>query len=258
MSLFEDTMGSPNIPFPTLGGKVFWNELERQGRFVLQQNIVTKHCRILNTNNIRVGWGSESDMRERLECLLLEPGVVFEPKERQPQYGDIIGVHRLGGVYDHYGIYESDDCIYEYAAHGHDFGEADIHVTTLKKFIRDSGNGNLFILTFPNQNDAPVKSYESASAADPLPHFYTPEETVRRAKSRLGETKYSLLFNNCEHFAIWCKTGVHESHQANEILGQAAELVCRVVMGTVEAVDGVLDGVEGVLDRVENVIDEFA
>jgi hypothetical protein len=36
---------------------------------------------------------------------------------------------------------------------------------------------------------------------------------IQRAKSRLGETKYDLFFNNCEHFATWCKTGLHDSEQ---------------------------------------------
>ena len=29
--------------------------------------------------------------------------------------------------------------------------------------------------------------------------------TLRRAMGRLGEQDYNLLFNNCEHFATWCK-----------------------------------------------------
>ena len=37
--------------------------------------------------------------------------------------------------------------------------------------------------------------------------------TVRRAMGRLGEQNYNLLFNNCEHFAHWCKTGRHRSSQ---------------------------------------------
>ena len=49
-------------------------------------------------------------------------------------------------------------------------------------------------------------------------HLYTPEETVERAKRRLGEQDYNLLTNNCEYFAIWCKTGVHESHQIKDFL----------------------------------------
>ena len=37
--------------------------------------------------------------------------------------------------------------------------------------------------------------------------------TLRRAMGRLGEQRYNLLFNNCEHFAHWCKTGRHRSAQ---------------------------------------------
>jgi hypothetical protein len=40
-----------------------------------------------------------------------------------------------------------------------------------------------------------------------------PELVLQRAKSRLGEKKYDVFFNNCEHFARWCKTGEHESEQ---------------------------------------------
>ncbi|HEY9301932.1 MAG TPA: lecithin retinol acyltransferase family protein [Phormidium sp.] len=42
---------------------------------------------------------------------------------------------------------------------------------------------------------------------------FVPDVVVHRAESRLGERKYNLLFNNCEHFANWCKTGVNYSQQ---------------------------------------------
>jgi hypothetical protein len=42
--------------------------------------------------------------------------------------------------------------------------------------------------------------------------------TVRRAMGRLGEQNYNLLFNNCEHFAHWCKTGRHRSNQVEDWL----------------------------------------
>ena len=35
---------------------------------------------------------------------------------------------------------------------------------------------------------------------------------------RLGEQDYNLLFNNCEHFANWCKTGRHRSSQVEDWL----------------------------------------
>lgn len=42
--------------------------------------------------------------------------------------------------------------------------------------------------------------------------------TLRRAMGRLGEQNYNLLFNNCEHFAHWCKTGRHRSRQVEQAL----------------------------------------
>lgn len=42
--------------------------------------------------------------------------------------------------------------------------------------------------------------------------------TLRRAMGRLGEQRYNLLFNNCEHFASWCKTGHHRSAQVEDWL----------------------------------------
>ena len=44
------------------------------------------------------------------------------------------------------------------------------------------------------------------------------EETLQRARGRLGEQNYNLLFNNCEHFAYWCKTGRHRSNQVEDWL----------------------------------------
>lgn len=48
---------------------------------------------------------------------------------------------------------------------------------------------------------------------------YLPNMVIERAESRLRlrENKYNIAFNNCEHFATWCKTGKHESKQVNEM-----------------------------------------
>ena len=47
-------------------------------------------------------------------------------------------------------------------------------------------------------------------------HLYTREETLQRAYRRLGERNYNLITNNCEHFAIWCRTGISSSSQVKE------------------------------------------
>ena len=60
----------------------------------------------------------------------------------------------------------------------------------------------------------PVSVVEHADAS-------TPGVTLRRAMGRIGEQNYNLLFNNCEHFAIWCKTGRHRSSQVDSVLERA-------------------------------------
>ncbi|MBS4710303.1 lecithin retinol acyltransferase family protein, partial [Aeromonas caviae] len=44
------------------------------------------------------------------------------------------------------------------------------------------------------------------------------EESIDRAYSRLGEAHYSTLFNNCEHFVLWCIEGFHYSKQINQLI----------------------------------------
>ena len=39
------------------------------------------------------------------------------------------------------------------------------------------------------------------------------DKSLERARSRLGEKKYNVLTNNCEHFVNWAKTGVSQSSQ---------------------------------------------
>jgi len=40
------------------------------------------------------------------------------------------------------------------------------------------------------------------------------EEIVRRARSRLGENRYRLLTNNCEHLCEWC---VHDCSRSSQV-----------------------------------------
>jgi hypothetical protein len=42
---------------------------------------------------------------------------------------------------------------------------------------------------------------------------------MHRAASRIGERRYSLSGNDCEHFANWCATGVAISYQVVEVAG---------------------------------------
>jgi hypothetical protein len=47
---------------------------------------------------------------------------------------------------------------------------------------------------------------------------YTPDEVVARARSRLGENRYRIATNNCEHFCEWCLSGEGRSEQVERII----------------------------------------
>jgi Lecithin retinol acyltransferase len=42
---------------------------------------------------------------------------------------------------------------------------------------------------------------------------FGPAERVARARSRLGEDRYRVFSNNCEHFCEWCVSGAARSRQ---------------------------------------------
>lgn len=143
--------------------------------------------------------------------------------------GDVVGVSR--GVYDHYGVFINDDQVISYTSKGSDVGSDNfIQSNSLATFLR--GSDSYFILNFPTAHGTPEKIKKVVSCATvsggmpDLSWFrkiknyklYSPTETVKRAESRLGEQTYSLTFNNCEHFAIWCKTGISESHQVKKVI----------------------------------------
>ena len=53
---------------------------------------------------------------------------------------------------------------------------------------------------------------------DSNPHFDR-EDVVLRARGRLGENRYDILSNACEHFCEWCLRGVSRSRQLESLLG---------------------------------------
>jgi Lecithin retinol acyltransferase len=48
---------------------------------------------------------------------------------------------------------------------------------------------------------------------------YNGAEVVARARSRLGEDRYRITSNNCEHFCEWCIAGEPRSEQVDHLLG---------------------------------------
>lgn len=83
----------------------------------------------------------------------------------------------------------------------------------------DCGNGT--VIHYYKGGEEPTitpTSFETFALGNPVfvkPYTisYVPDVVMERAESRLGERRYQLLTNNCEHFATWCKIGRSESQQ---------------------------------------------
>lgn len=153
--------------------------------------------------------------------------------------GDIIGIRRPLG-YEHYAVYIGGSKVIHYAAESGNFGEATVHEAPIEDFL--DGQQTFFVLDFDEVGKHPTKQRKgwSALSIDPLgrafdelgccipdhdiEHIYSSQETVARAWSLCGENKYSLVFNNCEHFAIWCKTGARKSYQVERVIGGTSPL----------------------------------
>ncbi|WP_204141148.1 lecithin retinol acyltransferase family protein [Halomicronema sp. CCY15110] len=91
------------------------------------------------------------------------------------------------GVYEHHGI----DCGSDAIIHYYKGGEVPTIISTPRDlFARGS---RIFV--------------------KPRSLAFLPHIVVQRANSRLGEQRYDLLTNNCEHFANWCKTGRNDCEQ---------------------------------------------
>ena len=115
------------------------------------------------------------------------------------------GIHlstpRLG--YRHHGLYAGDGRVLHYAGL-HRFGRRGVvEEVSLAQFTRGRGYAVL---------DQVAARFEGRQA-------------VERARSRLGEDRYRLLSNNCEHFVTWCLSGSAHSAQV-EAWQRRAERAC--------------------------------
>ncbi|MED1287453.1 helix-turn-helix transcriptional regulator [Bacillus mycoides] len=70
-TLAHGGMNTPKVK--TLGGKMFWNEIAKKGKFLVQQNVISQHFRILDASDYR--WYStfeEKDVMNRFHELTNE------------------------------------------------------------------------------------------------------------------------------------------------------------------------------------------
>ena len=167
--------------------------------------------------------------------------------------GTVLRVSR--GVYDHYGVYVGNDEIVHFTSYSSDKGSDNtVMKTDMRMFIR--GAESFDVMAFPESlKDKSLlkgatfgsiavavasaaiplarvisgayavlsaKSTYSAAATDGY-HFYTKDECAERAEQCIGLAGYDLLERNCEHLAIWCKTGIQTSTQVNKLIEMGIE-----------------------------------
>lgn len=129
--------------------------------------------------------------------------------------GDHIRVGRF--LYRHHGIDCGDGSVIHYTGTLWKRKDARVSRTPLGEFL-GRYKGNVRIVRHP----------DSAS----------PDEIMERAEGRLDERRYSLLFNNCEHFATWCVTGIATSKQVRRAAKTVAVSAAAIVIGGVLVIVG--------------------
>ena len=144
--------------------------------------------RKLRTQDLRAAVASESNGSRKpsfdsriLDTLLLQ--------NKEPQLGAHVLWHRRR--YSHHGIYVGDGRVVHYAGYVSGFATGPVEEVSLAEFAH---NRPIWIRRTPH----------------PL---FPAEEAVRRARMRVGENRYQLLRNNCEHFCEWCLYGEPRSFQ---------------------------------------------
>jgi hypothetical protein len=127
--------------------------------------------------------------RRRVSDRALDP-------ELEPPLGAHMVTPRRG--YTHHGIYVGLGRVVQYGGLSHGLGRGPVQEVSLSQFAQGRPIWlRLEELRWPNR-----------------------DEVARRARLRLGENRYNLLTNNCEHFCEWCVRGEHRSYQVDELIAR--------------------------------------
>ncbi|WP_084004131.1 lecithin retinol acyltransferase family protein [Cupriavidus pauculus] len=110
-----------------------------------------------------------------------------------PQGAHLVTVRRW---YYHHGIYVGNGQVIHYAGFKSPLHCGPVECTSLGAFA----DGEMFEIAVEGNA------------------VYSRDDVVLRATSRLGEDRYHLFFNNCEHFCTWCLFNTPRSHQVRRLL----------------------------------------
>jgi hypothetical protein len=126
-------------------------------------------------------------------CKLPRTDTAMRPALQQARNDLPLGAHlvTVRDGYSHHGIYVGGGKVVHYAGLCTTLHRGPVEEVALERF---AAGRDILVVQDPQRR-------------------YSCIEAVQRARSRLGENRYSLLTNNCEHFCTWCIEGVARSEQ---------------------------------------------
>ncbi|STQ85615.1 hypothetical protein LS73_004105 [Helicobacter muridarum] len=136
-------------------------------------------------------WHMETDSKEKIEDKVLE------------------GCHLVvdKGLYKHHGIYAGEGKVIHYAG----FTECDNILGDVLALGQKSCICETSLEVFMQENKCEIRYHKNSP--------FEAKEIVQRARDRLGEDKYNLIFNNCEHFVNWC---IYDKEFSTQVMGWGA------------------------------------
>jgi hypothetical protein len=113
--------------------------------------------------------------------------------------------------YVHHGLYAGGGRVIHYAGYGRRFRRGPVEEVTLDGFAGGRG--------------WQVRPWSTPTFSGPV--------AVERARARLGEDRYSLWTNNCEHFVEWAIGGIPRSAQIDALAGWFRRALARAALSLV-------------------------
>ena len=126
--------------------------------------------------------------------------------------GDHISAKRGGGFYTHQGIYMGEGKVIHYLGSRKEKVDAVVRETDLIRFSKGE----------------PLRRRD-------YPERLTPSRSIALAKDQLANGRYSMLWNNCEHFATYCASGEKKSRQVKRALSGLSGVVAGAAVFVISA-----------------------
>jgi Lecithin retinol acyltransferase len=139
-----------------------------------------------------MAWERHDADEKRIPCGGLRPRDRPLDPEREPPLGAHMVTPRRG--YTHHGIYVGGGRVVQYGGLSWGLRRGPVEEVPLSEFSQGRPVWVRVVGT----------------------RWFDQHEVVRRARLRLGEDRYSVLTNNCEHFCEWCVRGLHRSYQVDD------------------------------------------